>query len=116
MAAVDNNTRELLKVFANTLIQLGKDLNALLEEHEKTEKIKELSKKNFKNINIADLRDNLPPMLTMQEVGQILRIPRRRLYEEIDAMGIPHKKLSPRRIRIPRDSFLEWLEDNKGAL
>lgn len=57
--------------------------------------------------------NNLPPMLTMLEVGAILRIPRRRLYEEIDAMGIPHKKLSPRRIRIPRDGFLKWLNDSK---
>ena len=57
--------------------------------------------------------NNLPPMLTALEVGQILRIPRRRLYEELDAMGIPYKKLSPRRIRIPRDGFLKWLEGNK---
>ncbi|MCL6479624.1 MAG: helix-turn-helix domain-containing protein [Peptococcaceae bacterium] len=57
--------------------------------------------------------NNLPPFLTMLEVGEILRIPRRRLYEEINAMGIPYKKLSPRRIRIPRDGFLKWLEGSK---
>lgn len=57
--------------------------------------------------------NNLPPFLTMLEVGEILRIPRRRLYNEIEEMGIPYKKLSPRRIRVPRDGFLKWLESNK---
>lgn len=57
--------------------------------------------------------NNLPLFLTVLEVGAILRIPRRRLYDELDSMGIPYKKLSPRRIRIPRDGFLKWLEDSK---
>jgi len=60
--------------------------------------------------------NNLPLMLTVEEAGKILRIPRRRLYDELDDMGIPYKKLSPRRIRIPREGFLKWMEGNgKGA-
>lgn len=59
--------------------------------------------------------NNLPPMLTVGEVGELLRIKRKRLYDSIDNMGIPYIRLSERRIRIPRDGFLSWLEQHAGA-
>jgi excisionase family DNA binding protein len=61
------------------------------------------------NAKVLDM-DNLPPMLTVGEVGQILRIPRRRLYDEMESMGIPFIRVSPLRIRIPREAFIRWVE------
>jgi len=91
---------------------VGKEIPVLLHPTIWIYLQKEVNTTLAETAKILDI-NNLPPMLTALEVGQILRIPRRRLYEELDAMGIPYKKLSPRRIRIPRDGFLKWLEGNK---
>lgn len=99
----------VLMAVANALIELGQSLKEIVLEQDK-----EYGKESLIKPIISDskMRD-LPAMLTVEEVGEILRIPRRRLYDELDEMGIPYKKLSPRRIRIPREGFLKWMEGNK---
>lgn len=107
---MDSIQKQVLSAFAEAFIQLGESLKKINFEEENPKRA------DMKvSVNDAELK-NLPPFLTMLELGEILKIPRRRLYEEIDSMGIPHKKLSPRRIRIPRDGFLKWLESNEGVL
>ena len=56
-------------------------------------------------------KENLPFMLKMTEVANILRMRRQDAYEVLPRLeGFPHIKLSERRMRIPRDAFFAWLE------
>jgi excisionase family DNA binding protein len=50
-------------------------------------------------------------LITVPEMAARLRISRVRAYTFIEEAGIPHVRLSSRRIRIPREQFEDWLAD-----
>jgi len=53
-------------------------------------------------------------VLTPEEVRQRLRISRSVLYSCLRQGTIPSIKISPRKIIIPKHSFLEWLNGGGG--
>ena len=61
-------------------------------------------------------KDELPEMMKVSEVAAFLRISIREAYDLLPRLeGFPIIKLSERRTRIPRDAFLNWLEEYKKA-
>lgn len=50
-------------------------------------------------------------MMTVAELATELRISLPRAYALISEIGIPHVRLSERRIRIPRAAYEEWKGD-----
>jgi excisionase family DNA binding protein len=58
---------------------------------------------------------NLPDLLTVGEAARHLRVPKSWVYERTRTREIPVRKLG-RHVRIPREPFLEWIEnDGKGV-
>jgi excisionase family DNA binding protein len=53
--------------------------------------------------------DELPVVLTMQQLREVLQISRPKAYELANQQGFPTVRLG-RTIRIPRDALLRWLE------
>lgn len=53
--------------------------------------------------------ENLPHVLTVDETAKLLRINRTTAYEMVRQKLIPSIKLG-RRIIVPRDALLKWLE------
>src|SRR5437867_478756 len=58
--------------------------------------------------------DNLPAVMTVEEVARFLRIGRSAAYELVRLKVIPSVRLG-RLIRVPRDSLLAWLAKEKTA-
>ena len=56
--------------------------------------------------NYADL----PLMLSVPEVGELLGISRAGAYELVRSKGFPKVKIG-NRIVIPKDRFIQWIED-----
>lgn len=54
--------------------------------------------------------NKLPPVLTVLEAAQVLRIGKNRTYELCHEKKIPHVKIG-HSIRIPRDALLRWMEE-----
>ena len=57
----------------------------------------------------TDFHD-LPLTLTAQEVGEALGISRAAAYELVRSKGFPRMKIGTR-ILVPRDKFIQWIED-----
>jgi hypothetical protein len=58
-------------------------------------------------------QESLPnaPMLKASEVASFLRIPNRSTFwETVRRYGIPHTKITRRKILFPRAKFIAWLE------
>ena len=55
----------------------------------------------------------LSDLLTVQDAAKYLRVPVSWVYERTRTRAIPVRKLG-RHVRIPRDEFLAWIED-QGA-
>ena len=53
--------------------------------------------------------DGLPLILTMRDVQKITRLSKPKVYELPHIAGFPVVKFG-RAFRVPRDAFLEWLE------
>ena len=51
----------------------------------------------------------LPLLLTVDEAAKVVRVSRARMYELVHIEGFPAHRFG-RTIRIPRDSFLRWIE------
>lgn len=61
-------------------------------------------------------KDNLPFMLKISEVTAILRMRKQDGYDLLKKPGFPFIRISEKRIRVPRDAFFKWLEDQgKGG-
>lgn len=58
--------------------------------------------------------DNEPLVLTPKEVGKLLSLSRGVLYSALHRGAIPCIRVSPRKIIIPRDRFLRWLNEGGG--
>ena len=57
----------------------------------------------------------LPPVLTVDEVAEILRVDRKTAYAAIAEGGLPGVRRLGRCIRVSRDALLEWLGQGDGA-
>ena len=55
--------------------------------------------------------DDLPLMLSAQEVAAVLGISRAGAYDLVRSAGFPHMKLG-NRILVPKDKFIKWIDDN----
>ena len=56
---------------------------------------------------------SLPLVLTVDEAAAVARVARSTIYELSHAEGFPAVRFG-RAIRIPRDSFLRWIEQRAG--
>lgn len=56
--------------------------------------------------------EQLPMMLTVSDVQKVLNIGRNSAYELIYQKNFPILRLGERKIRIPKDKFLEWIKAN----
>lgn len=57
--------------------------------------------------------DDLPLTLTVMEVAEALRISRAGAYDLVRAEGFPALKIGSR-IVIPKEKFIEWMNENTG--
>ena len=55
--------------------------------------------------------DDLPLMLTVPEVGEVLGISRAGAYELVRSNGFPHVKIGTR-IVVPKEKFIQWIDKN----
>ena len=56
--------------------------------------------------------DNMPVLLTVIEMAQVLRIGRNSAYELVYQKNFPILKLGPKKIRVPKGELLEWIKVN----
>jgi excisionase family DNA binding protein len=56
----------------------------------------------------------LPPVLTMRDVQEYLGISRPKTYELAHTRGFPLVRFG-RAMRIPREAFLRWLNEQAGV-
>ena len=56
--------------------------------------------------------DNMPVLLTVIEMAQVLRIGRNSAYELVYQKNFPILKLGPKKIRIPKGELLAWIKVN----
>lgn len=59
--------------------------------------------------------DELPPILTVEEVADLMRVDRKTAYAAIAGGEVPGVRRVGRCIRISRDVLLEWLADGEGT-
>jgi excisionase family DNA binding protein len=60
--------------------------------------------------------NELPAVLTVEEVADLMRVDRKTAYAAIADGGLPGVRRLGRCIRISRDVFLRWLEGGDSAL
>jgi excisionase family DNA binding protein len=56
----------------------------------------------------------MPPLLTVEEAAEILRIGRNTCYELVRQGQIPHLRLG-RLIRVPKHALMSWLGEQPDA-
>lgn len=56
--------------------------------------------------------NKLPILLTVKEVGSLLRIGRNAAYELIYQKNFPVLIISPRKIRVPKNELINWIKEN----
>ena len=67
----------------------------------------------MKENKYADFHD-LPLMLTAQEIGEMLGIPRTAACDLVCTEGFPHMRVG-KRILVPKDKFICWIADQRSA-
>ena len=62
----------------------------------------------------ASVRDvqELPAILTVSQVQQILGLSRPKAYELVHTKGFPTVRIG-RAIRVPREAFMRWMDKQK---
>ena len=50
-------------------------------------------------------------LLRVEEAGRVLGLSRSRIYSLIKAGRIPHLRIGPRGLRVPRAALIEWMEE-----
>lgn len=55
--------------------------------------------------------EDMPLMLSVPEVGEVLGISRAGAYELVRSAEFPHIKIG-NRILVPRDKFIAWIDEN----
>jgi excisionase family DNA binding protein len=66
-------------------------------------------------MGLGETGDGLPPVLTVEEVADLMRIDRKTAYTAIAEGELPGVRRVGRCIRISRDVFLEWLAAGQGG-
>ena len=56
--------------------------------------------------------ENMPTLLTVSEMAQVLRIGRNSAYELVYQKNFPILKLGPKKIRVPKGELLQWIKVN----
>ena len=67
----------------------------------------------MKENKYADFHD-LPLMLTAQEIGEMLGIPRTAACDLVCTEGFPHMRVG-KRILVPNDKVICWITDQRSA-
>ena len=62
----------------------------------------------------AAIGNGLPPVLTVDEVADLMRVDRKTAYAAIAEGGVPGVCRLGRCIRVSRDVLLRWLQDGNG--
>ena len=57
--------------------------------------------------------EQLPCMLNADDIKRYMRISRAEAYQQMHSEGFPLIRIGKRMI-VPRDKFLEWVEDQVG--
>ena len=57
--------------------------------------------------------EDLPLMLNVQMIADVLGISRSKAYELVSSDGFPSLKLG-NRIIVPREQFVEWVQEQTG--
>lgn len=58
--------------------------------------------------------DGLPPVLTVDEVAELMRVDRKTAYAAIAQGSVPGVRRLGRCIRVSRDVLLRWLHEGNG--
>jgi excisionase family DNA binding protein len=58
--------------------------------------------------------DDLPEVLTVDEVSRLLRVDRKTIYVQVREGSIPGARRVGRTIRISREAVLRWLTEGQG--
>lgn len=58
--------------------------------------------------------DELPLMLSVQEIAKVLGISKTSAYELVMSKGFPVLKIGSRLV-VPKEKFREWVEQNTGG-
>lgn|GEM_PF-583142 len=66
------------------------------------------------NQNISDLKE-LPPMLNAKILKSIMGLSNGSVHALMKSEGFPLLKINNKRKLVPRDAFLQWLNDNTGS-
>lgn len=56
--------------------------------------------------------EQLPMLLTVDQMRKVLNIGKNAAYELVYQKNFPVLKLGERKIRIPKDRFIEWIKAN----
>lgn len=59
---------------------------------------------------------DMPAVLTVEEVAELMRVDRKTAYAAIAEGGIPGVRRIGRCIRISRDELLRWLAEGQGNI
>ncbi len=59
-----------------------------------------------------DSFNDLPLTLKVEQVAEILQVGRNTAYSLTRQKGFPAVRVGEKRVVIPRDRFLQWLNDN----
>jgi excisionase family DNA binding protein len=60
--------------------------------------------------------EELPAVLTVDEVAELLRVDRKTVYEQIARGELPGARRVGRAIRISRDAVIKWLAEGQGRV
>lgn len=66
-------------------------------------------------VGVEAAGSDLPAVLTVEEVADLMRVDRKTAYAAIAEGGLPGVRRLGRCIRISRDVFLRWLEQSDSA-
>lgn len=56
--------------------------------------------------------NELPTLLTVKEMAEVLKIGRNAAYELIYEKSFPVLRLGPKKIRIPKYELIQWVKSN----
>jgi excisionase family DNA binding protein len=62
----------------------------------------------------AQVENNLPDMLTPEDIQEYLRIGRTKTYELLKAKPFPVLEIG-RSLRIPKEAFINWVKESKAV-
>jgi excisionase family DNA binding protein len=66
-------------------------------------------------VSAAAAQPGLPPVLTVKEVADLMRIDRKTAYAAIADGGVPGVRRLGRCIRVSRDVLLNWLAEGEAS-